>query len=322
MTEFDLIERYFVRPGKRNDVDVDIGDDAAVCSVPDGQQIVLTTDLFIVGVHFPEDTPAQAIGHKALAISLSDLAAMAATPAWFTLNLSLPGIDEKWLQDFSQAMFALADEHHISLVGGDTTKGPLSISIQACGLIPTGSAILRSGARAGDQIYVTGSLGDAALGLRCLQDNLELPQGACDYLVSRLYSPAPRSAQGVALRQIATAMIDISDGLAADLSHILVHSGVGATIRQEAVPLSEFYRHNLDALGFGAALTGGDDYELCFTVPAEKTDELHAASEKWECIISCIGEIESGDGLRIKNKNGQMVELGQLGYEHFTNDSK
>ena len=318
MTEFDLIDRFFVRPDKRNDVEIGIGDDAAVCLVPDDHQLVLTTDLFVAGVHFPEETPAEAIGHKALAINLSDLAAMAATPAWFTLSLSLPEIDENWLQAFSHGLFVLADDHNISLIGGDTVKGPLSIGIQACGLIPTGSAVLRSGAHVGDQIYVTGSLGDAALGLRCLQSSLELANDARDYFMSRLYSPVPRLTQGLALREIASAMIDISDGLVADLGHILAGSGVGATIQQEALPLSAFYRDNLAAIGFSGALTGGDDYELCFTVPADKVEEFHATSKKWDCVVSCIGAVEPDSGLRIKNRDEELVAIDNLGYDHFT----
>ncbi len=320
MNEFDLIERFFVRPNKRNDVTVGIGDDAAVCFVPDDHELSITTDLLVVGTHFSEDTPAQAVGHKALAVNLSDLAAMGATPAWFTLNLSLPEIDENWLREFSRGMFALADDRKLSLIGGDTVKGPLSIGIQACGLMPTGTAVLRSGAHAGDQIYVTGSLGDAALALRCLQGSIDLPHEVRDYLISRLHYPVPRSTQGVALREIATSMIDISDGLVADLGHVLERSGVGAAIQQEALPLSAHYRDNLGEVGFGDALTGGDDYELCFTVPADRVDELHAISEKWDCAVSRIGEIELGSDLKIKNKDGEVVAVDNMGYDHFTND--
>lgn len=317
MNEFDLIERFFVRPNKRNDVTVGIGDDAAVCFVPDDHELSITTDLLVAGIHFPEETPAEAVGHKALAINLSDLAAMGATPAWFTLNLSLPEIDENWLRAFSRGMFALADDQNISLIGGDTVKGPLSVGIQACGLMPTGTAVLRSGAQVGDQIYVSGSLGDAALALRCLQGSVDLPHEARDYLISRLHYPVPRSAQGVALREIATAMIDISDGLVADLGHVLERSGVGATIQQEALPLSAHYRNNLGEAGFRAALTGGDDYELCFTASADRVDELHTISEKWDCVLSCIGAIEPGSGLRIKSKDGELVDVGKSGYDHF-----
>ncbi len=317
MNEFDLIERFFVRPNKRNDVTVGIGDDSAVCLVPDDHELSITTDLLVAGTHFSADTPAKAVGHKALAVNLSDLAAMGATPAWFTLNLSLPEINENWLQAFSQGLFALADSHNISLIGGDTVKGPLSIGIQAFGLMPTGTAVLRSGAQAGDQIYVTGSLGDAALALRILQGSVDLPQETSDNLIPRLHYPVPRSAQGVALRDIVTAMIDISDGLVADLGHILERSDVGATIHQEALPLSAHYRDNIDEVGFTPALTGGDDYELCFTVSANRVDELHAKSEKWDCVISCIGEIEPGSGLRIKSKDGELVDVGKSGYDHF-----
>jgi thiamine-monophosphate kinase len=317
LNEFDLIERYFVRPVSRNDVTIGIGDDTAVCAVPGGHELLLTTDLLVAGVHFPEDAPAAAVGHKALAVNLSDLAAMGADPAWFTLTLSLPGIDEKWLQEFSQGMFALAETCNIALVGGDTVKGPLVAGIQACGLAPKGTAVLRSGARVGDKIFVTGSLGDAALGLRCIQREFEPPTESRDYFISRLHFPAPRISEGLALRNIANAMIDVSDGLVADLAHVLERSSVGATIQQEALPLSSHYRDKLTDIGFGAALTGGDDYELCFTVSADKVDELRAISRDWGCVPGCIGEIEQEPGLRIKTGDGNLIEPDVAGFDHF-----
>lgn len=319
MTEFDLIEKFFVRDKLRSDVEVGIGDDAAVCNFPHDSQLVLTTDLFIAGVHFPERTPAEAIGHKALAINLSDLAAMGATPAWFTLNLSLPEIDEDWLQNFSQGMKSLADVHRVDLVGGDTVKGPLGVSIQVCGYIPTGTSVLRSGARAGDKIYVTGCVGDAALGLRSLSGSFDISAEAASYFVSKLNTPVPRVEQGIALRGIASAMTDISDGLAADLGHILTQSGVGASIAQESLPLSQFYRDNIEAVSFDGALTGGDDYELCFTVPENKIDEFKAASGNWQCGVTCIGEVERAGGLRINDANGKIIDLEKSGYDHFAN---
>ena len=317
MNEFDLIERFFVRPSSRNDVAIGIGDDAAVCNIPPDHQLVMTTDMLVAGTHFPEDAPADAIGHKALAVNLSDLAAMGANPSWFTLNLSLPEVDERWLRSFSSGLFALAESHNITLVGGDTVKGPLSAAIQVCGLIPESAAVLRSGAQAGDQIFVTGSIGDAAAGLGCLQQHIKLPEKARDYFVSRLHYPVPRVAEGVALREVASAMIDISDGLLADLGHVLDCSGVGATVRQDDLPLSPNYRDNIAELGLAFALSGGDDYELCFTVRADKVSRLYEISEKWACAITPIGEIESSTGLRLRDKSGELKEFDKSGYNHF-----
>lgn len=276
--------------------------------------------MLVAEIHFPIDAPADAIGHKALAVNLSDLAAMGASPAWFTLNLSLPEIDERWLQGFSTGLFALAESHNVTLVGGDTVNGPLSVAIQACGLVPESTAVLRSGAQAGDQIFVTGTIGDAAVGLGCLQNRIGSSGAARDHFISRLHYPAPRSEEGVALRGVASAMIDISDGLLADLNHVLERSGVGATIQQDALPLSSYYRENISELGFAPALSGGDDYELCFTVPAEKVDRVYAMSERWNCTVKKIGEIDASTGLRIRDKSGEPVDIDKAGYDHFVDN--
>ena len=301
----------------RRDVVVGIGDDAAVCAVPENQQLVITTDMLVAGVHFPEDTPAHAIGYKSLAVNLSDLAAMGATPAWFTLNLSLPESEESWLEEFSDGLQELAEKSGIELVGGDTVRGPLCIGIQACGTVPSGSAVLRSGAKAGDRVFVTGSVGDAALGLKVERDEQHFGTVTEDYFLRRLRYPIPRNIQGSSLINIASAMIDISDGLIADLGHVLERSGVGATIELSKVPLSPDYRNSLHENGWDPALSNGDDYELCITVAPEHIEPLMQLASEWDCGISEIGTIESQPGLRIIDVNGEPYEPLQPGYDHF-----
>ena len=221
MNEFELIQKYFAhQPLARADVVLGIGDDAAVLEVPVGQQLVISTDALVSGVHFPEHTDPEAIGHKALAVNLSDLAAMGATPAWFTLNLSLPRADPAWLEGFCRGLFALAVQHGVQLVGGDTTRGPLTIGIQICGLVPRGQALTRVGARAGDRVYVTGVLGDAAIGLLFAQGKLELPEEYRANVLARLNRPQPRVAAGERLRGLASACIDLSDGLGSSTGRI------------------------------------------------------------------------------------------------------
>lgn len=317
MNEFDLIERFFVRPSSRNDVTVGIGDDAAVCTVPDDHELVLTTDMLVAGVHFPIETPARAIGHKALAVNLSDLAAMGATPAWFTMNLSLPDTNEAWLQDFSQGLLDLADASGIALVGGDTVEGPMSIGIQACGFVPIGTAILRSGAKAGDHIFVTGALGDAALGLSVEQKRLNIDPAHQEYFSRRLNCPVPRINEGMAVRDIASAMIDISDGLVADLGHVLESSGVGASIHLMDLPLSAQYRNHVDEVGWDPALSGGDDYELCFTVAPDQVDLLMDMARDWVCGVTEIGGIEQESGLRVYDQEENLYQVSHSGFEHF-----
>ena len=317
MNEFELIRNYFTRAGGRGDVVVGVGDDAAVCSVPENHELVLTTDLLVVGVHFPESASPESIGHKALAVNLSDLAAMGARPAWFTMTLSLPEVNENWLEKFSSGLFALAKANNIALIGGDTVKGPLSVGIQACGLVPTGNAVLRSGAKPGDHIYVTGSLGDAALGLLYKTGKADYGSPANKYFSDQLDTPTPRTDAGTALPGVATSMIDISDGLVSDLGHLLESSDVGAEFRLESIPLSSFYREQLTDVGWAPALAGGDDYELCFTIPREKENEFKGMSKEWESGVSCIGEISEEPGLRILNDSGEPIDLSVSGYDHF-----
>jgi thiamine-monophosphate kinase len=317
LNEFELIRRYFSRASGRPDVVVGVGDDAAICSVPEHHELVLTTDLLVSGTHFLESATPESIGHKALAVNLSDLAAMAAQPTWFTMTLSIPAVDENWLNKFSSGLYALAETSDIALVGGDTVKGPLSVGIHACGLVPTGCAVLRSGAKPGDSIYVTGSLGDAALGLRYETGAVDYGLQANQFFSDRLDKPTPQNDVGISLSGIATSMIDISDGLISDLGHVLDSSRVGAEIRLESIPLSRFYRERLPDVGWGAALSGGDDYELCFTIAAGQRERLEEASKAWQCGVTCIGEITEQQGLRILDRHGQQVETGISGYDHF-----
>jgi thiamine-monophosphate kinase len=321
MTEFEIIREYFARqPVQRADVVLGIGDDAAVLEVPADRQLVVSTDLLVSGVHFPAGTDARAVGHKALAVNLSDLAAMGAEPAWFTLNLSLPSPDTAWLQGFCHGLFELARRHGVALIGGDTTRGPLTIGVQIMGLVARGAALQRAGARPGDEIYVTGTLGDAALGLRLLQGEIKLPEEFHAAVVARLERPTPRVAAGQRLQGLATACIDISDGLLADLGHILEASGVGARIELARLPLSLAYDPAFAQVGWEAALAGGDDYELCFTVPPEQADELRRAAVLFGVSCTRIGVIEAEPGLRIVDQHGTAYAPKLTGFEHFRGD--
>lgn len=318
MTEFELIARYFARqPIRRTDVALGIGDDCALLRPAPGLELAITTDLLVAGVHFQPDVDPAALGHKALAVNLSDLAAMGAEPAWFTLNLALPEADSDWLQRFSTGMFELAQRHEIVLVGGDTSRGPLVIGIQACGFVPQGQALVRGGARPGDRIFVTGELGDAALALEQRLGRLSLPAQDAAAIGTRLDRPVPRVAAGLALRGVASAAIDISDGLAADLGHVLEASGVGARIVLDRVPVSTVYRRHLAVAGWELALARGDDYELCFTVPPMQLDRLRAMRERLGCPVTEIGEIVPGQRLEFIDAGGERWVPRRAGHDHF-----
>jgi thiamine-monophosphate kinase len=318
LSEFRLIQSYFEqhRLG-REDVVLGIGDDAALLRVPEGMLLVAAVDTLIAGVHFPENTPPSAIGHKALAVNLSDLAAMGAEPAWATLALSIPAADENFLQPFSDGLFALAGQFGVELVGGDTVRGPLVLTVQLHGFVPEGAALTRFDARPGDLLYVSGTLGDAAAGLALVQANA--PASVLDgeearYLRERLDRPTPRIALGLALRGIASACIDISDGLCADVGHIMERSHLGCEIESRLLPLS---RQLLALKGETAArelaLHGGDDYELCFSVPAQREAELLRLALTLDVPLTRIGEITNEVGvLRV---DSEPVEGG--GYDHF-----
>jgi thiamine-monophosphate kinase len=315
--EFDLIHRYFERPiEQRQDVIVGIGDDGAVVRVPPGMELVLTSDTLVAGVHFSEDIPPEDLGYRALAVNLSDLAAMGARPAWATMALTLPQAEEAWLAAFAQGFFELAQRFSVALIGGDLTRGPLSITMQLHGFVPEGRALRRSGAQAGHYIYVTGTLGDAALALTSRL--IELTDTYRPYLLGRLYRPSPRISEGLIVRPIASSAIDISDGLIADLGHILETSHVGAVLEVDRLPLSTALQKIKDKkYGWELALTGGDDYELCFTLPPEHRAVLESKRSDFACTVSCIGRIEAERGLRCIEHDGTPYIPQGAGYRHF-----
>lgn len=320
LSEFNLIDRYFAGRGpRRGDVVLGVGDDCALLRVPEGMELAISIDTLVAGVHFPEDTPPAAVGHKALAVGLSDLAAMGAVPAWATLSLSLPTADEAWLEPFAAGLFALAEAHGVALVGGDTVHGPLVITLQLHGHVPAGTALRRSGARVGDLIYVTGSPGDAGLGLAVAQGRVNLPQEDAHYLRDRLDYPQPRCELGQALRGLVSACIDISDGVAADLGHILEASGVGARLELERLPLSPALRRSVsdDQQGWRLALSSGDDYELCFTLPPALAPDWERRCRELGCTATVIGVIEAEAGLRLQRPDGTLWPLARAGYDHF-----
>ncbi|HEC73166.1 MAG TPA: thiamine-phosphate kinase, partial [Methylophaga aminisulfidivorans] len=280
LNEFSLIQHYFSSAtSKRADVIVDIGDDCAVLACPADKHLAVSIDTLVAGTHFFHDVAPKTLGHKSLAVSLSDLAAMGAQPAWFTLALTLPEIDEDWLKAYAEGLAELAESHRIQLVGGDTTKGPLSISIQVHGFVEHGKQIQRSGAKKGDKIFVTGCLGDAGAALKQRLENwdsVDLDANDCRYLSRRLEMPTPRNSESEQLLPFMTAAIDVSDGLLADISHILSSSQVGADIHLANLPLSPSLQKIDLHLAQTLALTAGDDYELCFTVPDSMVNDLLA----------------------------------------------
>jgi len=311
MNEFAVIQRFFTTQKiSRSDVFCGIGDDAAIITPPVNQQIIMTTDTLVSNVHFPADTSPYDIGFKSLAVNLSDLAAMGATPAWITMALTLPEIHETWLTEFSRGFFTLATEHQAQLIGGDLTRGPLTITIQAHGLIPRGQAIQRNTAKPGDLIYVTNTIGDAALALAVLQKKFKLTDDDQQTVFTKLHRPTPQIKIGEQLRGVASAAIDISDGLAADLGHILEKSAVGAEINVDLIPLSAALRHLEKDKAIQFALSGGDDYELCFTVPVDKKNHVPK-----NC--TCIGTITNTNELDLRFSNGIKYDLHQTGYQHF-----
>jgi thiamine-monophosphate kinase len=316
--EFQLITRYFCGlTSLADDVVYGIGDDAAVVSIPAGYELVVSADTLVSDVHFPAGTDPYDIGFKALAVNLSDLAAMGAEPRWVTLCLTLPGVDNDWLAKFSRGFADPANRYNVCLVGGDTTRGPLSISVQIMGIVRKGTAISRGGARAGDHIFVTGELGAAALALSLLKD--ADARHSMDDCLARLNRPEPRVEVGRALTSIASAMIDISDGLAADLGHLLENSGVSAFVEPERVPVCRQLQQVKDRNRYWQlAFASGDDYELCFTAPEESVQRLEAISNELQLPITDIGRIVEGEG-RIKwvSANGEEMRLSLRGYRHF-----
>ena len=323
MTEFDLIKQFFSRPTQR--AALGGGDDCAVLTPTPGTQLLISSDMLVVGRHFFADVSPFSLGHKALAVNLSDLAACGAAPVAFTLAISLPHIDKAWLQDFANGLYALADVHGCELIGGDTTRGPLTICITVFGEVPRDQALLRSGAKAGDDIYVSGTLGDARLALDALQGKIELPPEILAEVRLRLELPTPRVALGTALRGIATSAIDISDGLAGDLQHILRASGAGAQINTEVtMNLIAACAHINWATGqfdhekrLKTVFSGGDDYELAFTAPPAARQAVQAAANSSQTPVTRIGVIEVEPGLRLVDGRGQRIESRFASFDHF-----
>lgn len=316
MSEFDLIRRYFTRatPGAL----LGVGDDAALLQASDGNVLAVSTDMLVSGTHFLPDADPYLLGHKTLAVNLSDMAAMGATPRWATLSIALPGADEAWLKEFSAGFFLLAQQYGVELVGGDTTRGPLNLCVTIIGEVPAQKALRRSGAKVGDEIWVSGSLGDAALALAHLQGIITLDEAAFAACVPRLHQPQPRVALGIALRGIASSAIDISDGLLADLGHILEASRVGAKVDFSLLPVSPNLRLHLNQkLGKQCALSGGDDYELCFTAPRALHTKLLSIAAKLNLPLTPIGEIVAGRECIVHDASGNPIKLEHSGYDHF-----
>jgi thiamine-monophosphate kinase len=314
-SEFDLIKRFFTRPAPG--ALLGVGDDAALLAPSPGMALAVSADMLVEGRHFsPQDGPGT-VGHKSLAVNLSDMAAMGAQPRWALLSLALPEADEKWLQGFAGGFFGLAEKFGVELVGGDTTRGPRNISVQIIGEVPAAEALRRDAAKPGDEIWVSGHLGAAALALAHRQGRVELDPFEAATCLPSLYVPQPRVALGLALRGVAHAAIDISDGLLADLGHILECSGTGAEINFEALPVNEVVGRHLDSeVTRQCVLAGGDDYELCFTAPAERHGEIAALARVLELPLAPIGHITVNEGLSVL-KDGRLMTLGATGFDHF-----
>ena len=318
--EFDLIAKHFTRatPGAV----LGVGDDCALLAPSPGMQLAVSSDMLLEGRHFsPQDSPA-GIGHKSLAVNLSDLAAMGATPRWATLSIALPKADDAWLTAFARGFFRMADAHGIELVGGDTTRGALTISITVMGEVPPGQALRRDGAQAGDDIWVSGTIGSAAMALAYRQGRLDMEQIDAAKVLPPLYLPTPRVELGIALRGLATSAIDISDGLLGDLGHILERSKVGANLEFAALPtlpVVQTYLH--ETVARDCVLAGGDDYELCFTAPASQRDNVMAAAESVGVAVTRIGRITTESGLAVLDTEGHPLTIEHTGFNHFATES-
>lgn len=313
--EFDLIARHFTRPLSHTRLGV--GDDAALISVTSGCELVVSTDMLVEGVHFFAAADADKLGHKTLAVNLSDMAAMGAEPRWATLAIALPHADDIWLAEFSRGFFRLALEYAVDLIGGDTTRGPLCLTVHMLGEVPTGTALRRDGARPRDDVWVSGTLGEAALALEHLRGNIILDPNVAKDFLRHLHTPQPRVALGHALRGIASAAIDISDGLLADLAHVATRSGVAAEIEIDRVPFPAGISEITQAVLNQAVLAGGDDYELCFTAPAAKRQAIETIAHRQQLSLTKIGRIIAGQGVRAIDRFGQELNLNRRGFDHF-----
>ncbi|MBI5659915.1 MAG: thiamine-phosphate kinase [Nitrosomonadales bacterium] len=318
-SEFDLIRRYFTRPAPS--AALGVGDDAALLRVGRGMELAVSTDTLVSGTHFFPDADPFLLGHKTLAVNLSDLAAMGAQPRWALLSLSLPVADERWLERFSAGFFALAEQYGVELVGGDTTRGPINLCVTILGEVPQGAALRRDGAKTGDDVWVSGSLGSAALALAHKRGTVRLLPAEFASCAAALHQPVPRVALGLALRGVAHSAIDISDGLLADLGHILENSAAGAEIEFDALPVPDVLRA-LSSQGSGemaqhCALAGGDDYELCFTAPVSRRTEVESISGRSSLPLARIGSIVAGGGCIVRAPDGSAIHLEKSGYDHF-----
>lgn len=316
LSEFEIIRRYFTHPAPHTVLGV--GDDAALVKVAKGMELAVSTDMLVCGTHFFPGADPYKLGYKALAVNLSDMAAMGATPRWVTLSLALPEADEKWLKPFAKGFMDLARAQKVDLIGGDTARGPLNICVQIMGEVPAGKALRRDGAKPGDEIWVSGRLGDAALALAHLQNRIHLEAREAQACLNKLYTPAARVALGRHLLGLAHSAIDISDGLLADLGHILERSGVAAVIEFTALPkspvLQKYLKHDAAPQ---VLLSGGDDYELCFTAPKKNSMELAKLSRKLKLPLTRIGRIEKGQGLTLLDSAGKRMVWNATGYDHF-----
>ena len=318
LSEFDLIKQYFVRnrPGKAT---LGIGDDCALLTPSAGTHLAISTDMLVENRHFFAGADARCLGHKALAVNLSDLAAMGATPLAFTLALAMPKADPHWLQGFSTGLFELADQYGCELIGGDTTRGPLNICITVFGELQAGQALRRSGAQAGDDIWVSGTLGDARLTLAGLRDEFPIDQDSLALASSRMHLPDPRIGLGHALASggLAHATLDISDGFAGDLGHILAASNVGATVNVDALPAGPALAAQERSIRRQFCAQGGDDYELCFTADPARREAILSAAAACGTPVTLVGQIESAPGLRLVDDVGTAVDLDAAGFDHF-----
>ena len=330
-SEFNLIKRYFTRPSPS--AVLGVGDDAALLHIASGMELAVSTDMLVSGTHFFPDADPFLLGHKTLAVNLSDMAAMGAQPRWATLALSLPVADETWLERYSAGFFALAQQHGVELIGGDTTRGPLNLCVTIMGEVPQGEALRRDGAQAGDDIWVSGTLGNAALALAHLQGRVQLAAEDFAACAAALHQPMPRVALGLALRTVAHSAIDVSDGLLADLGHILECSKMGAEIWFDALPISDVLRAfasaslESKAVRYSRAgcatllqhclLSGGDDYELCFTTPVAHRNAVENLSRQINLPLSCIGSIVERSGCNVRAADGCIINIQESGYDHF-----
>jgi thiamine-monophosphate kinase len=319
LSEFDLIRHYFNRPRPGRAV-LGIGDDCALLAPTPGMQLAVSTDMLVEGRHFFAGADPRKLGHKSLAVNLSDLAAMGARPVAFTLALALPEADRTWLAGFSEGLFALADAHGCELIGGDTTRGPLNICITVFGDIEPGHALRRDAARAGDDIWISGTLGDARLALAGYWNELALEPADQELAAQRMHTPTPRVALGrlLAERRLAHAALDISDGLVGDLGHILAASRVGATLDVDALPAGPALARHEQALRRKFTAAGGDDYELCFTAPAQQRAAIVAAGAEAGTAVTRVGSIDAEAGLRLVDADGRALDLALRGWDHFS----